>query len=596
MKICPCCSFQTKYFALANKPLKNERAEGVFNAKKQTNEELNKSYYSHLKNAILFKGKRNNKPKSYLSSKYLFIHKSDSILNKGNKIRPDKDEYSKEEVEVILAEKIADEKALKILANHIMELISENNTDSGYIKKILELVYANKLSPNVLLGLTKGLCVNENLKADIDTLFDCYRNDKDVAEAFVPTFRSKEDALYSLDVGDVCQIEGDDRISIKQNENQIEKLYISKTTCLELFPPVERFLFTQSKQQDCYFISVFDAIYSNPISRYKILGLFNERKNGKVDATFGGYKYIGSNVTNRDFGRHTLKDVSKTLNARRRVYSNFMAQTSEALRALEVLNSEEQRKNAESKINRKYHLYKKLLTQSSEKTIFNDGFQYSREELEDFVNLYESSKSLKNIISTSDMNIPVFDVDYGSVLYGLKLLDENKCAKADTKWERYILERYKEYLERTGKKTVPFEEIIPIETYQDIFQWEIDTDTPSPYTYGGNAFSTFRVFDLPSMLLPLNDNEIAESLLNLPDIDKKLVLTCSTPYENESKYNIKPFHSYSLIPKEKDGKRIFVVKNPVNTIQAIELTKEELKKYFNVIAFGLIEPSSFNLP
>lgn len=223
-------------------------------------------------------------------------------------------------------------------------------------------------------------------------------------------------------------------------------------------------------------------------------------------------------------------------------------------------------------------------------------FQYSRDELVDFINLYESQRNQRNIISTEDMNIPVFDIDYGSVLYGLKLLDENKTPKTDTKWERYILERYKEYLERTGKKTVPFKEVIPIETYQDIFQWEINKNTPSPYTYGGNSFSAFRVFDLPSMLLPLCDNETTEKLLNMQDIQKRAVLTCSTPYEDKTGRNIKPFHSYSLIPKDENGKRTFIVKNPINTFQQIELTKEELKECFNVVELGLIEPLSFNLP
>src|SRR5699024_5317550 len=315
----------------------------------------------------------------------------------------------------------------------------------------------------------EGLSVNQNIKQDIDKLFECYRTDKSVADAFVPTFKTKDEANSSLSVGDVCQIEGEDRISIKKDEGEIEKLFISKNTYLELFPPVERFLYTQSNQQDCYFISVFDSIYSNPHSRYKILGLFNERKNGKVDASIENFKYTGSHVSSKDFSRYVLRDLSKTLNSLRRIYPNYMSYTMEGLRALEVLNAEEKRKNAESKINKKYHYYKKLLEKSEHDPIVCKDFQYSRDELVDFINLYESQRNQRNIISTEDMNIPVFDIDYGSVLYGLKLLDENKTPKTDTKWERYILERYKEYLERTGKKTVPFKEVIPIETYQDIF-------------------------------------------------------------------------------------------------------------------------------
>lgn len=594
MQICPIGLYKINNSSCLNKT-KPQNKSGEFYAAKSEKQE-NSKYYEYLKNSILFTGKKGNKPKEYLSSKYLFISRKDSILKKGDKIRPYKEDYSREDVELIISKKTADDRTANLLTNYIMGLIDENNPDSNYIKKILELVYADKLPASVLLGLQKGLFVNENVKKDIDKLFECYRKDEDVQEAFVPTFKTKDEANLSLSIGDVCQIEGEDRISIKKNENEIEKLFISKKTYLELFPPVERFLYTQSKQQDCYFISVFDSIYSNPSSRYKILSLFNERKNGKVDATFGGYKRTGSNVTNKDFSRYVLKDLSKTLNATRRVHSGYMSYTMEGLRALEVLNAEETRKNAESKINKKYHLYKRLLAQNDDKTIIHNDFEYSRDELQDFVSLYESSKTLRNIISTEDMNIPVFDVDYGSVLYGLKQLDENDSPKTDPKWERYILERYKKYLERTGKKTVPFKEVIPIETYQDIFQWEINKNSPSPYTYGGNSFSVFGVFKLPSMLLPLNDNETTEKLLNMQDIQKRVVLTCSTPYESKNNKNIRPFHSYSLIPKDENGKRTFIVKNPINTLQEMELTKEELKECFNVVEIGLIEPLSFYLP
>lgn len=594
MQICPIGLYKINNSSYSNKNKPQNKSDEFFAAKKPVQEE--KQYYDYLKASVLFKGKNKTKSREYLSSKYLYISRKSSILNRGEKIRLDKTDYSKEDIQNILAEKTADKKTAVLLTNYLEGVVNENNPDSSYIKKLLELVYADKLPAGALLGLQEGLSVNQNIKQDIDKLFECYRTDKSVADAFVPTFKTKDEANSSLSVGDVCQIEGEDRISIKKDEGEIEKLFISKNTYLELFPPVERFLYTQSNQQDCYFISVFDSIYSNPHSRYKILGLFNERKNGKVDASFGGFKYTGSHVSSKDFSRYVLRDLSKTLNSLRRIYPNYMSYTMEGLRALEVLNAEEKRKNAESKINKKYHYYKKLLEKSEHDPIVCKDFQYSRDELVDFINLYESQRNQRNIISTEDMNIPVFDIDYGSVLYGLKLLDENKTPKTDTKWERYILERYKEYLERTGKKTVPFKEVIPIETYQDIFQWEINKNTPSPYTYGGNSFSAFRVFDLPSMLLPLCDNETTEKLLNMQDIQKRAVLTCSTPYEDKTGRNIKPFHSYSLIPKDENGKRTFIVKNPINTFQQIELTKEELKECFNVVELGLIEPLSFNLP
>ncbi len=594
MKIYPCCSYKVSNYSSFDRNKPHNKSGECYSAAKQT--ESHSPYYEYLKNSVLFKGKGYKKPRIYLSSKYLFIPKSDSILRRGEKLRPDKTDYTREEIKNILSEKTADECTAEYLTNYVSELISENNPDSQYIKKLLELVYANKLPAGVLLNLEKGLEVNENIKRDIDKLFECYREDKSVEDAFVPVFKSDEEAMAALNIGDVCQIEGNDRISIKKNENEIEKLFIGKKTCLELFPPVERFLYTQSKQQDCYFISVFDSIYSNPSSRYKILGLFNERKNGKVDATFGGYKYVGSNVSNKDFSRFVLKDISKALNAARRLHPWYMSYTTEGLRALELLNSEEARKNAESKINKKYHLYKKLLAQSEDDPILLNDFQYSRKEMSDYIALYEASRNPRKIISTEDMNIPVFNIDYGSVLYGLKQLDQDSNPKTDTKWERYILERYKEYLERTGKKTVPFKEIVPIETYQDIFQWEISKDTPSPYTYGGNSFSVFGIFKLPSILLPLKGSEMADRLLDMPDINKKLVLTCSTSYENQTKFNIKPFHSYSVTPVQRGKERHFVVKNPINTAQQLEMTKDDLKNCFNVVEFGLIEPLSFNLP
>ncbi len=594
MRICPCCPYTLNGYFSLNKNNRKEATSIPFCAKNQKEAQI--TYYDYLKNSVAFMGEKYKKSKSYLSSKFLFNSKEDSILTKGNKIRVDKTDYSREDVQNILSEKTKDANAQEFLVEHIMALISQDNPDSYYIKKILELVYANKLPPNVLLGLKSGLYTDENIKSDIDKLFECYRNGKNVADAFVTSFKTKESALMALSVGDICQIEDEDRISIKKSDTEIEKLFISKKTYLELFPPVERFLYTQSKQQNCYFIAVFDSIFSNPYSRYKILSLFHERKNGKTDATFGGYKYTGNNATNKDFSRYVLKDVSKQLNKTRIYNYDYMAYTTEGLRALELLSAQEARKNAESKINKKYFQYKKLLLQSEDDTILFNNFKYRRKELEDFISLYESSACAKTLISTEEMNIPAFSTDYGSILYGLKLLNQNDRKNADSKWERYILERYKEYLERTGKKTVPFREIIPFEAYQDIFKCKIDKNALSPYTYGGNSFSAFSTFNLPSIMLPLKDSEAADKILNLDDIEQKFVITCSTPNENHSMPDIEPFHSYSVTPSKKEGKRIFIVKNPINTTQIIELDKQELKRYFDTVELGLIEPSSFYLP
>lgn len=134
MKIYPCCSYKVSNYSSFDRNKPHNKSGECYSAAKQT--ESHSPYYEYLKNSVLFKGKGYKKPRIYLSSKYLFIPKSDSILRRGEKLRPDKTDYTREEIKNILSEKTADECTAEYLTNYVSELISENNPDSQYIKKL----------------------------------------------------------------------------------------------------------------------------------------------------------------------------------------------------------------------------------------------------------------------------------------------------------------------------------------------------------------------------------------------------------------------------------------------------------------------------
>ena len=102
-------------------------------------------------------------------------------------------------------------------------------------------------------------------------------------ETYCPRFASDADALQSLKIGDVFQVDGQDYISIKLPNGEAEQLHISMDTYFKLFNPVDDLSIAQRGNGDCYFISGVDARFNNPMTRADILRSFEEIGDGIIN-------------------------------------------------------------------------------------------------------------------------------------------------------------------------------------------------------------------------------------------------------------------------------------------------------------------------
>lgn len=169
--------------------------------------------------------------------------------------------------------------------------INPASVEASNVEMLIRLVQDGVVGKHVFEYLPKEGKINQNVTDDIVKLYDAYISGLDPKEAFIPTFKNEKEALSGgnesvlfdgshkeLKKGDVFQVEGEDFIRIKTNENQSKLLNISKDTYFELFPPIERYASTQNDIGNCWELTGINSLLSEPDTRELVLGLFKETK------------------------------------------------------------------------------------------------------------------------------------------------------------------------------------------------------------------------------------------------------------------------------------------------------------------------------
>ena len=128
--------------------------------------------------------------------------------------------------------------------------------------------------------------INPELLSDIRLMYKHIEDGVDIRKLFTPSFDNIDIALKQIKIGDICEIKGSDKISIKISDDVLKELNLSPDTYLRLFPPCDRYAFGQQRIGDCYLVSALYNMEANPKSRSMLLSCFNEIENGVIEVKF----------------------------------------------------------------------------------------------------------------------------------------------------------------------------------------------------------------------------------------------------------------------------------------------------------------------
>jgi len=196
--------------------------------------------------------------------------------------------------------------------------IDPETSDSKYFNNFLQMIQNGTISPSAMRFLEPAVLplpsgekkkigdwsVSLRLKKDIDLYKKVQSKsagadfEKNLLEAYVPTYKTEADALASARTGDAFQLEDEEYIRIKTDNSTSKPMKITKETYAKLFPPASRFSTAQQILGDCYLLESLMSLYCDERTRADIVSLFSEDKNGNITVKFPKSKTA---VTYKDF-------------------------------------------------------------------------------------------------------------------------------------------------------------------------------------------------------------------------------------------------------------------------------------------------------
>ncbi len=495
----------------------------------------------------------------------------------------------------------------------IIKKLGASDVNSSNIEMVLDLIKDKKLPIAALFNVTGH--VSKNVEADLDKLFEAYMAGKDVKEVFVPKFKSIDEAANNIEIGDVCQIEGNKNISTKLPDGTIKELFISADTCLELFPPVERFIACQSTTVgDCYLVASLDSINQNPNARHKLLEMFRENPDGTVDVALGGFKFDDGQVIQKEPDNTIVKDISPKIH--KEAGKNFASSTSEGIRAIEILHKKYRKEQTDIKVKEQYEYYGRLLDnlergkhmdtskvrsyllrhveelnkrlkETNSVVIANASSSsdiYTKDELEYFRSFFEAGEEMiDNTVNVYNKNFRISRKEILKRLLELDYKEDNL-----SKYTRLVLKRYlNELPEEYPDRKCSIAEILPKKILKNIFS-NLEEGKFHYNTTRGKE-NVFRTLGL-SETTDGSAQELKDKMFDKSPY--KYVFTCSNSKIEPSpagEVSAQRQHGYVLQPIDIEGERKFLLRNPHNTLNEGIFTYEKLCRHFTTIHCAAIE-------
>lgn len=170
--------------------------------------------------------------------------------------------------------------------------VDKGSVEASNAQMLLELVQNGVVGKHVFDYVPeKGAKISSFVVEDIDKLYSAYINGIEPIDEFVPTFQNKEDALSSLKIGDVYELDGEENIFLIDKNGLPIQLKIDKETYFELFPPIERYAATQNDIGNCWEVTAFNTLLCDPKEKASVLTLFR-KENDDIVIAFP-YKHAG---------------------------------------------------------------------------------------------------------------------------------------------------------------------------------------------------------------------------------------------------------------------------------------------------------------
>lgn len=202
-----------------------------------------------------------------------------------------------------------------------LKILSEIKNSDGNFKydsfEIEKLVKSkkNKNNDTLLSDSDENIPLNSFLMKVVDTKRAWIEANVGVDKAkkndgitICPTYKegtSLDELAENTYVGDVAAI--GEAVYCKTKDDKMVKMNLTRTKYLELFPPVDRFKFSQGKIGDCWLISTIDNIMNNPETRIHLYELFSQEGDDmyvKLPKSKKTVKFPSSNVIISELGRN----------------------------------------------------------------------------------------------------------------------------------------------------------------------------------------------------------------------------------------------------------------------------------------------------
>lgn len=190
---------------------------------------------------------------------------------------------------------------------NLINAMEKGNVETSNVEMQLALIADNKLTPQTLSHYWKTGKMCDQMEADIDMMYDCYANGKNVDDVYVPNVSSKEEGTKNVKIGDVFQVEGEELIYVKDDEDKSHQLKMDKETFIKMFPPAQRFASAQYAIGDCYCVATLNSVMENPKTRISLYdAIEQDGKDIHVKYPNGKADYIAKNGELQDSTKTTM--------------------------------------------------------------------------------------------------------------------------------------------------------------------------------------------------------------------------------------------------------------------------------------------------
>ena len=410
----------------------------------------------------------------------------------------------------------------------------------------------NNMLPSTTLAdvfINPKASLSEGMKSDIRTLAAAARNKVKPIDAFIPKYKTLEEAVSMRKLGETFCVGNSKNVYIMGNNGAV-KLDIDRETYFSLFPPLVSAKSQQGNLGDCYLISgLIDACMSNPQAKVELLKCYHQ-KGSDIVFDVGSYyaklsDRLDSSINYENYNA-LLDDMPQQIvfkNAKNRS-SKLSGQTLSGAMGLKIAEQAMGYKIAAKTValnmlkNHKSNAEIKEVMQELAKIFENDAYKPSDKCLQ----------VLKDVYKNTSMGKSLLDPKYPSNLKTSILVSIDEFDALRTRF--------------SGKGDSPvFVSVGLFGLSKSAYRTNLSLTELVNGNYANNPNYIITASAVPGK------NGLLDTLSALSGVGER------------GKYTLSPGHAYRIAGIDNTNKMVSIV-NPWDTSKIIKLTFEQYQKYF----------------